>query len=171
VEFVSAEIKLRGEDPYGQVEQGCRLSIRAPTKQGYMRKALETDRSSSLGPDVVIGLPYTTTNWTALQVSIDDPKLFHQILDPSIEKTEKWSEEYGGLQVTTINLCRYEHYPPEWGHSYVRSGSYGLVLMPVGNGNTFRRIGLLFTRPTEGKSWTPIDDWFADAEIRDLTLV
>jgi hypothetical protein len=46
------------------------------------------------------------------------------------------------------------------------------VLMPVGNGNTFRRIGLIDTGlATDWKSWTPIDDWFADAEMKELTLI
>jgi hypothetical protein len=44
--------------------------------------------------------------------------------------------------------------------------------MPVGDGKTFRRVGLLVSEiSTEWKSWTAIDDWFADAEMRELTLI
>jgi hypothetical protein len=174
VEFISADIKLRGEDPYGQVEEGTRLRIRAPTKEGFIGREVETDGDiSSQSDDLVIRLPYLTTDLTMLRVYIDDPKFRRQILDQSFKTSEEWSEEYKGLQVTTINLCRYEHHPPEGEHvSYFTSSSCGLVLMPVGDGKTFRRVGLLVSEiSTEWKSWTAIDDWFADAEMRELTLI
>jgi hypothetical protein len=174
VEFVSAEIKLHGEDPYGQVEEGSRLTIRAPTKQGFIGRGTKKDNGEfEHRAEVVIRLPYSTTDMTALRVSIDDPKFLRQILDESLKMTEEWSEEYEGLQVTTMHLCCYKHYPPEWSdYSFFTSYSYGLALMPVGDGNTFRRIGLIETcLPTEWKSSTPIDDWFADAEMKELALI
>jgi hypothetical protein len=173
VEFISADIKLHGEDPYGQVEEGTRLNIRAPTKQGFISNRANQTVDDDDYAKVVIKLPYHTTYLTTLRVTIDDTKFLREILDDSVKTTEDWSEEYEGLQVTTIHLCRYEDHPPKFAkYSYLTSSSFGLVLMRVGNGNTFRRIGLLDTSfSTEWKSWTPIDDWFADAEIKELTLI
>jgi hypothetical protein len=173
VEFISADIKLRGEDPYGQVEEGTRLNIRAPTKQGFIGNRVNETIEDLDDTKVVIKLPYRTTRLTTLRVIIDDPKFFHQIFDESLKKTKDWSEEHEGLQVTTIYLCRYEDHSPEWAtKSWLTSRSYGLVLMPVGDGSTLRRIGLLDNYfSTHHKSWTPIDDWFADAEMKELTLI
>jgi len=114
VEFISADIRLRGGDPYGQVEEGTRLNIRAPTKQGFI-----CDRANQTVDEwdyakVVIKLPYHTTALTTLRVTIDDPKFLRQILNQSIKTIEDWSEEHEGLQVTTMHLCRYENHPPKF---------------------------------------------------------
>ena len=124
-----------------------------------------TQGQFSHNAEVVIRLPYITTDRTAIHVSIDDPEFLSQILDHSLVLTNEWSEEQEGLQVTTIYL-----YSCEIPHMKI-SLSYGLVLMRTGNDGTFRRVGLLNSVFHGENQRTAIDEWFADAEMQDLTLV
>lgn len=166
VKFISAKVNLRGKDLFGQVEHGTELSIQVPTKQGFMGRGFGiTPGQFAHHAKVIIRLPYITTDLTALRVSIDDPEFLSQILDQSLVMTNEWSEEHEGLQVTTIHLCSCET-------PHIKSSlSYGLVLMRTGDGGTFRRVGLLDSAFYGENQKTAIDEWFADAEMQDLTLV
>ena len=166
VKFISANLKLRGEDLFGQVVHGTELSIQAPTKQGFMGRGFETAPGKfSHNAEVVIRLPYITTDQTALRVSIDDPEFRSQILDQSLVMSNEWYEAQEGLQVTTIHLCSCEI------SHLISSLSYGLVLMRTGNGCSFRRVGLFDSAFYGENKKTAIDDWFADAVMQDLSLV
>jgi hypothetical protein len=170
IQLITANIDIRGEDPYGHVNPGSSLKIRAPTKNAILGpgKSSRTPWIISNHIDVILKAPYTTHE-VPLSVSIDSPQFRSQILDRSLVTDSQWSQELEGLHVTAVPLCTLESsdmkFPP----------SYGLILLSTEDGAAFKRVGFLEqpfpvgTRERGGK--TEMEKWFADAEMQELTLV
>lgn len=129
---------------------GGRFDVAKFARPGAIRSPGPTDRSSSLN------------------VSLDDPNFNDALLKHKSCIDQIWSHDQERVPVLTVLLYNAEVRGP--GDARFRY-SYGLVSMQDMDRTTFRRVGLLEYESVEKPKQTAVEQWFADVESQDLTLL
>lgn len=175
VHFVSANIPLRGKDPFGEVRPGAMLRIRAPIKPAYVqvvRAKLESNGCFIDDMKVILNVPGATICQCTVDMSLDHSQMLAQFAEqsPLLHSKGLWSTQYEELQIITMRLYTFES-PPTYDATPQTVLSTDLAPMPTADGSAYKRIGFFLDYDKNHVGKDAIDDRFSNAEQQEITLV